>query len=698
MHTRSRHPEASSERGSAPCDSAINPGAAMALPSRLDYPSSLGHPGGLGHPGPGPRWAVWARMVLAAGILALGAGRADAMRIMTYNILNYTSGRTAEFQTVLEQTQPDVLVVEEILSQTGVNNYLSGVLEAVNPGEWSAGPFVNGTDTDNGIFYRHDKVAVVGHFVVSTALRDIDEWTVRPTGYTTSAADVRLYVVHLKASQGSTEEQQRLAEVTNMRARMETFPPGQNYMVMGDFNIYDSFEPAYQYMLSPTNGLSGVVQDPINTPGNWHNSSAFAAIHTQSPRTTQFGGGANGGLDDRFDIILVSPAIQDGEGFDILPGTYTAFGQDGLHFNAAITDAPPNAVVSPAVAQALHDGSDHLPVFADFQVPAILLAATTLDLGTVIVGATPAQDLQVSNPATLPADDLDYTMTPPAGFLAPGGSFSAAAGAAPNTHSISLAASPAGTYAGNLLLESDAADTPTFQVALGATVLDHAVASVNAGVQTTSTTVDFGTHATGAFTDQSAPAFNFGYDSLQALLEVYDAVFTGDTRFSIAGGFSPQLVGAGDAGYSIHFDDTGAGLGLYTGTLTLRTRDESLPGALDASDLVYNLIAEVQDITDVATGTPLPTYTGIGGIAPNPFGPHTEVRFALPSAQPVLLSVFDAGGRLVRDLLAQDLSAGEHFVDWNGRDDRGHDVGAGMFFIRLQTPALRDVAPVVRVR
>jgi len=305
------------------------------------------------------------RVLLALLLLLLVVPEASALRIMTYNILNYSSGRTNELRTVLQETQPDVLVVEEILSLGAVNLFRSDVLEFVNPGEWVAGPFSNGSDTDNGIFYRASACTLVNHHIISTALRDIDEWTIRPISHETAGADLRLYALHLKASQGTTNEQKRLLEVQAMRARMETFPVGQSYTVLGDFNIYRATEPAYLHMTSAGNGLAGVVQDPISREGNWHINAAFADVHTQSPRVTQFGGGAPGGMDDRFDMLLVSPADQNGESWDILEVTYTALGQDGQHFDGALNVAP-FTVVTQAVAQALHDASDHLPVFGDF--------------------------------------------------------------------------------------------------------------------------------------------------------------------------------------------------------------------------------------------------------------------------------------------------------------------------------------------
>ena len=97
-----------------------------------------------------PRYLTAVAAVTACVLFALPA---HALRVMTYNILNYSSGRSAEFQMVLAGTDPDVLVVEEILSQSAVTTFLTTVLDVTHPGEFVAGGFVNGPDTDNAIFY-----------------------------------------------------------------------------------------------------------------------------------------------------------------------------------------------------------------------------------------------------------------------------------------------------------------------------------------------------------------------------------------------------------------------------------------------------------------------------------------------------------------------------------------------------------------
>jgi len=132
------------------------------------------------------------------------------------------------------------------------------------------------------------------------------------------------------------------------------------FLLCGVLNFRDSDEDGY-------NALVGDEQfyDPLDSPGNWHDSEEFAFLHTQSTRTEQFGGGASGGCDDRFDFILPLVSFETAEGWTYLPDSYTTFGNDGQHLNISINDGE-NSAVSEEVANALYDASDHLPVYMDF--------------------------------------------------------------------------------------------------------------------------------------------------------------------------------------------------------------------------------------------------------------------------------------------------------------------------------------------
>jgi hypothetical protein len=172
-------------------------------------------------------------------------------------------------------------------------------------------------------------------------------------GYSSSEADLVVFVVHLKAGSGSAEKQTRYEETQRLRLFMNTnFAAGTNMLVCGDFNVYTSSELAYQELLESQANNTGRLQDPINTPGNWNNDYTYRFVHTQSTRTgylTPGDGGATGGMDDRFDFILPTYSLADGEGLDQLASTYTPYGQDGLHFNNDVNASPTNAAVGPTI-------------------------------------------------------------------------------------------------------------------------------------------------------------------------------------------------------------------------------------------------------------------------------------------------------------------------------------------------------------
>ena len=177
---------------------------------------------------------------------------------------------------------------------------------------------------------------------------------------TVSSQDtVRVYSLHLKAGQSDT--QRRLDEATVLRNHLNSLPSGSRFIVAGDFNIYRSTEPAFQKLIGSEANNNGRCEDPLNSIGSWNNNFSFRFIHTQSTRTRSFGGGATGGLDDRFDMILTSSSMSG----SILTSTYTSYGNDGNHFNDSINRMP-NTAVPDSVANALHYAADHLPVYSDF--------------------------------------------------------------------------------------------------------------------------------------------------------------------------------------------------------------------------------------------------------------------------------------------------------------------------------------------
>jgi endonuclease/exonuclease/phosphatase family metal-dependent hydrolase len=284
------------------------------------------------------------------------------VKIVTYNLLNYPnaySTRNPNFKKVLDEIDPDILVVQEITSQFGVDEFLVGVLGA----EYKAGLFINGDDTDNAIFYKDSLFTFINHIPITSSqlTRNISEFTMANNF---SNDTLLIYSVHLKASEEDSVI--RRNEVSVLRTVTDNLPVGTKFIVLGDFNIYRASETAYLNLVNKSS--SGYVIDPL-IAGNWHNNNAYAILHTQSTCGLFSGcpnGGSGGGLDDRFDMILISQSIYDSSGIYLIANSNKAYGNDGFHFNKSI-NVPPFTSITQEIANALYNASDHLPVVAEFQ-------------------------------------------------------------------------------------------------------------------------------------------------------------------------------------------------------------------------------------------------------------------------------------------------------------------------------------------
>jgi uncharacterized delta-60 repeat protein len=68
---------------------------------------------------------------------------------------------------------------------------------------------------------------------------------------------------------------------------------------------------------------------------------------------------------------------------------------------------------------------------------------------------------------------------------------------------------------------------------------------------------------------------------------------------------------------------------------------------------------------------------------PNPLAGQSTITFAVPRDEFVELRIYDVAGRLVRRLAEEQLPAGQHARAWDGKDDAGRRVAAGVYFCRL---------------
>lgn len=298
----------------------------------------------------------------------------DTIKVTYYNLLNFPvqqADRVDTLKEILNFIKTDVLVVNELTSFNGGALIKNNALNVNGLSNYSSAIFYDGPDTDNLLFYDNTKLGLHSQKQIPTALRDISEYVLfhkdPNLSVTHDTTFLNFYSIHLKAGNDPSDANLRTVEAEVFKDYLFNEGKNKRLFVGGDFNFYNNSDQACQEIL---NGQGVNLYDPINRMGSWHNNAGYKKYHTQSTRASSGGyaGGANGGMDDRFDFIFVSNDVLYGsEGVHYIDDSYEAVGQDGLRFNDDI-HIPANTAVSQSIANSLFYMSDHLPVSLEFAV------------------------------------------------------------------------------------------------------------------------------------------------------------------------------------------------------------------------------------------------------------------------------------------------------------------------------------------
>lgn len=119
-----------------------------------------------------------------------------------------------------------------------------------------------------------------------------------------------------------------------------------------------------------------------------------------------------------------------------------------------------------------------------------------------------------------------------------------------------------------------------------------------------------------------------------------------------------------------------------------------IEAASGGMEVFYDLVFHSIGVDDGAT----PAAIALAAASPNPFNARTTLSFTLARADRVHLIVFDARGRHVTTLIAEERPPGHHEVTFDGRDDRGRALASGVYFVRLRVGEESQVQKVTLVQ
>lgn len=296
-----------------------------------------------------------------------------------------------------------------------------------------------------GIVYNKNTVQLIEQvaFKDTNAPRKTGRYRFRIIGYN-SDADVYVYVDHYKAYDESSARYRRAMEALRVRWDKnyggDALPAGTNIIYAGDYNLispyddasmgaYDTsvsggYDNAWYYLVSLANfpGSVGTVYattgngqavDPAGFTSltNW-NTSSYKILHSYSSTTPQ----------NRLDFQLISKPLYDGKGVSLIkPGignsratenSYHVFCNDGTHtYGGRLVDST-GTKYSRTLRYYATLCSDHLPIVADYQTPAVMTVEVNMPDEPILDGSEAIAYIKVKNTANVTAsvgaDQLDY--------------------------------------------------------------------------------------------------------------------------------------------------------------------------------------------------------------------------------------------------------------------------------------------------
>ena len=186
----------------------------------------------------------------------------------------------------------------------------------------------------------------------------------------------------------------------------------------------------------------------------------------------------------------------------------------------------------------------------------------------------------------------------------------------------------------------------------------------------------------GTFTD----GMHFVYDGMTPLNDYY--MVPEGNAFSVMTGTDPVHA------YTVAYDE-----GSYK-TIGCSYEFGSLVDDEDPSTKERLMYEYLNFFGDIMTSVPESVYpeesASIDQIYPNPFSDQTRITFLLKEDMNVSLEVYTIDGRKVSTLVDTKMSAGEHMINWDGKDMNGGNLKSGLYLCTLRTNSVITTKKLIR--
>ncbi|MGH1364106.1 MAG: FlgD immunoglobulin-like domain containing protein [Calditrichia bacterium] len=136
----------------------------------------------------------------------------------------------------------------------------------------------------------------------------------------------------------------------------------------------------------------------------------------------------------------------------------------------------------------------------------------------------------------------------------------------------------------------------------------------------------------------------------------------------------------------------------FHGQFQVRLQANGGASSFPNDDWFVDDVELLNPLVGIGEESQIPQTFSVSQNYPNPFNPSTAISFQIPQRQDVRLVVYNSLGQQVRELLNNEMNAGQHQVKWNGMDDAGKPVASGVFVYRFNAGEFRHTGKMTLLK
>lgn len=186
-------------------------------------------------------------------------------------------------------------------------------------------------------------------------------------------------------------------------------------------------------------------------------------------------------------------------------------------------------------------------------------------------------------------------------------------------------------------------------------------------------------------------------DSNGNIFVIFEYLDVGDEYDYLTAKISPT----GDTVWTVEFREGNDGRDAYPRGVVVDFDGNIIVTGFEYDDTTFNYVTVKYSEQGAITELSVPVFSErlrLNAPYPNPFNNRTYLSFESSHAERVIITMCNVAGQSLRTVFNKICECGLNKIHWDGADNNGHQVPAGVYFVHLETQEEHITKKIIRLK